>query len=68
MSTETPAETVFTQLLDRYQMKDLEVREQELKRRLSEPDANHVQLLTERQELIERRKALKNREVLQYPP
>lgn len=68
MSTETPAETVFTQLLDRYQMKDLEVREQELKRRLSEPDADHVQLLTERQELIERRKALKNREVLQYPP
>ena len=67
LSADTAPEVVFSQLLDRYRIKDLEIREQELKRRLAEPDSNHVQLLAERQELIERRKAL-NREARHLPP
>ena len=67
LSTDTSPETVFIQLLDRYRIKDLEMREQELKRRLAEPDSDHVKLLAERQELIERRKAL-NRETNHPPP
>ena len=67
LSADTAPEIVFTQLLDRYRIKDLEIREQELKRRLGEPDSDHVQLLAERQELIERRKAL-NREARHLPP
>ena len=67
LSSEASSETVLTQLLDRYRIKDLEIREQELKRRLAEPDSDHVQLLAERQELIERRKAL-NRETNHPPP
>ena len=67
LSSEASSETVLTQLLDRYRIKDLEIREQELKRRLAEPDSDHVHLLAERQELIERRKAL-NRETNHPPP
>ncbi|MFP6640629.1 MAG: toprim domain-containing protein, partial [Myxococcota bacterium] len=67
LSAETPARTVLGQLLDRYRVKDLEAREQELKRRLGEPDADHAQLLAERQKLIEHRKAM-NRGAFNQPP
>ena len=67
LSSDTPAETVLGQLIDRYRAKDLEAREKELKRRLAEPGADHTQLLADRQKLIEHRKAM-HRDTRNHPP
>ncbi len=55
--SDTPVEQILADLLRGFEKKRLEARERDLLRRLSDPNADHLMLLRERQRLVEERKA-----------